>query len=55
MKIATYNPNSINARLPVLLHWLGSSQPDVACLQEMTHSNPQPRDGSIFRSRVKTT
>jgi exodeoxyribonuclease-3 len=32
MKIATYNLNSINARLPVLLHWLASSKPDVACL-----------------------
>ena len=35
MKIATYNVNSVNARLPVLLHWLASSKPDVACLQEL--------------------
>jgi exodeoxyribonuclease-3 len=35
MKIATYNVNSIGARLPVLLHWLASSKPDVACLQEL--------------------
>ena len=35
MKIATYNVNSINARLPVLLHWLAQSKPDVACLQEL--------------------
>src|SRR6195952_3520115 len=35
MKIATYNVNSIGARLPVLLHWLPSSKPDVACLQEL--------------------
>jgi exonuclease III len=35
MKIATYNVNSIGARLPVLLHWLASSNPDVACLQEL--------------------
>ena len=35
MKIATYNVNSINARLPVLLHWLAFSKPDVACLQEL--------------------
>src|SRR5262245_32249541 len=34
MKIATYNVNSIGARLPVLLYWLASSKPDVACLQE---------------------
>src|SRR6516165_1506914 len=35
MNIATYNVNSIGARLPVLLHWLASSNPDVACLQEL--------------------
>jgi len=35
MKIATYNVNSINARLPVLLRWLAASMPDVACLQEL--------------------
>ena len=35
MKIATFNVNSINARLPVLLDWLASSEPDVACLQEL--------------------
>ena len=35
MKIATYNVNSIGARLPVLLHWLASAKPDVACLQEL--------------------
>ena len=35
MKIATYNVNSVNARLPVLLRWLAESRPDVACLQEL--------------------
>lgn len=35
MKIATYNVNSINARLPVLLRWLGETTPDVVCLQEL--------------------
>ena len=35
MKIATYNVNSINARMPVLLRWLEETQPDVACLQEL--------------------
>lgn len=35
MKVATYNVNGINARLPVLLRWLESSSPDVACLQEL--------------------
>ncbi len=35
MKIATYNVNGINARLPVLLKWLKTSKPDVVCLQEL--------------------
>jgi len=35
MKIATYNVNGINSRLPVLLRWLEASQPDVVCLQEL--------------------
>jgi len=35
MKIATYNVNGVNGRLPVLLKWLEESAPDVACLQEL--------------------
>ena len=35
MKIATYNVNGINGRLPVLLQWLSEAVPDVACLQEL--------------------
>lgn len=35
MKIATYNVNGVNGRLPVLLRWLGDRQPDVVCLQEL--------------------
>ncbi len=35
MKIATYNVNGINGRLPVLLRWLKESAPDVVCLQEL--------------------
>jgi exodeoxyribonuclease-3 len=35
LKIATFNVNSVNARLPVLLRWLADFQPDVACLQEL--------------------
>lgn len=35
MKIATYNVNGINGRLPVLLRWLEQLRPDVACLQEL--------------------
>lgn len=35
MKIATYNVNGINGRLPVLLRWLSEIAPDVVCLQEL--------------------
>ena len=34
MRIATWNVNSITARLPRLLAWLESSGTDVLCLQE---------------------
>lgn len=35
MKIATYNINNINRRLPNLLAWLARADPDVVCLQEL--------------------
>ena len=41
MRIATYNVNGINGRLPVLLRWLGETTPDIVCLQEL--KAPQDR------------
>lgn len=35
MRIATYNVNGVNGRLPVLLKWLEETSPDVVCLQEL--------------------
>lgn len=35
MKIASYNVNGVNGRLPVLLRWLDEAKPDVVCLQEL--------------------
>ncbi|RKQ72992.1 exodeoxyribonuclease III [Oceanibaculum indicum] len=35
MKIATFNVNSIKARLPNVLEWLKEADPDVALLQEI--------------------
>jgi exodeoxyribonuclease-3 len=35
MRIATFNVNGINSRLPALLQWLEEKQPNVACLQEL--------------------
>jgi len=41
MRIATYNVNSINVRLPSLVRWLGETTPDIVCLQEL--KAPQER------------
>jgi exodeoxyribonuclease-3 len=35
IRIASYNINGINPRLAVLIRWLESFRPDVACLQEL--------------------
>ena len=35
MRIATYNVNGVNGRLPQLLEWLTETGPDVVCLQEI--------------------
>jgi exodeoxyribonuclease-3 len=35
MRIATWNVNSVNARLETVLDWFREAQPDVACLQEL--------------------
>lgn len=35
MKIATWNVNSLNVRLPHVLEWLQSAKPDVLVLQEI--------------------
>ena len=44
MKIASWNVNSLNVRLPHLLEWLKTGQPDVLVLQETKledHKFPQ--------------
>jgi exodeoxyribonuclease-3 len=33
-KVATYNANSIRARMPLILNWLARESPDVLCVQE---------------------
>jgi exodeoxyribonuclease-3 len=35
MKIATFNINNINRRLPNLTRWLRAAKPDIVCLQEL--------------------
>lgn len=38
-RIATFNVNGVNGRLPVLLQWLAESDCDVVCLQELKTSD----------------
>jgi exodeoxyribonuclease III len=39
LKIATYNVNGVNGRLPRVLDWLRETAPDVVCLQEIKTSD----------------
>ncbi len=41
MKIATFNINGINRRLPNLMDWLEQAAPDVVCLQELKATDRQ--------------
>ncbi|MEJ6790775.1 exodeoxyribonuclease III [Brevundimonas sp. BR2-1] len=41
MRIATFNINGVNTRLPNLLEWLEEARPDVACLQELKATDAQ--------------
>ncbi len=47
MRIATYNVNGVNGRLPVLLRWLEEAQPDVVCLQELKAPDEKFPDKAI--------
>jgi exodeoxyribonuclease III len=45
VKIATFNVNGVNGRLPVLLRWLRDTAYDVVCLQELKTSDEKfPRE-----------
>ena len=41
MRIATFNINNVNRRLPNLLAWLNAAKPDVVCLQELKAAQNQ--------------
>jgi exodeoxyribonuclease-3 len=50
MRIATWNVNSIGARLPRLLEWLETTGPDAVCLQETKVSDdayPRAEVGAV--------
>jgi len=48
MKIATYNVNGVNGRLPVLLRWLKETAPDIICLQELKAPQEKFPEASIL-------
>lgn len=48
MKLATWNVNSIRARLPRVTAWLAANAPDVACLQET-----KVEDGGFPRAELE--
>ncbi len=47
MRLATYNVNGINGRLPVLLRWLAETRPDVVCLQELKAPQERFPEGAL--------
>jgi exodeoxyribonuclease-3 len=47
MKIATFNVNGVNGRLPVLLRWLQEAKPDVVCLQELKAPQDKFPEGAV--------
>lgn len=47
MRLATWNVNSLTARLPRVTQWMGEHQPDVLCLQE-TKQNDAKFPASAF-------
>jgi exodeoxyribonuclease-3 len=41
MRLATWNVNSLKARLPFVLHWLAARRPDVVGIQELKLTDEQ--------------
>src|ERR1044072_5644914 len=50
MKIATFNVNSVNGRLSVLLPWLEEPRPYIACLQELKAPEERFPEAAIERA-----
>jgi len=47
MKIATWNVNSLNVRLPHVLEWLAAAEPDVLVVQEIKQTTEAFPEGSF--------
>ena len=54
MKIATFNINNINRRLPNLLQWLKTARPDVVCLQELKATDQEFPPAALAQGRIST-
>ena len=50
MKIATFNVNGVNCRLPVLLRWLDETRPDIVCLQELKAPDEKFPEAAIWQA-----
>jgi exodeoxyribonuclease-3 len=55
VKIATFNVNGINGRLPRLLEWLEETGPDVACLQELKAPDDKFPESAIAKAGYGAT
>jgi exonuclease III len=47
MKVATFNVNGLNGRLPVLRRWLDEAAPDIVCLQELKAPQDKFPEGPV--------
>src|SRR4051794_20445841 len=50
MKIAAFNINNVNRRLPNLLAWLNKANPDIVCLRELKCAADALPRGDIERA-----
>jgi exodeoxyribonuclease-3 len=53
LKIATFNINNVNRRLPNLLAWLAKASPDVVCLQELKSTDADFPAAAIREARYR--
>ena len=54
MKIATWNVNSLNVRLPHVLEWLGAHSPDVLVLQEIKQRTEKFPDEALAEAGFRS-
>jgi exodeoxyribonuclease-3 len=50
LRIATFNINNVNRRLPNLLAWLNSARPDIVCLQELKAAHDQFPEAALAKA-----